>query len=461
MRCPGIGAAPAILLTVLLAAGGGASAAPLGATDEGPTAEGRIDLATVLRLAGAQNLDIQISQQRLEEARARHRSAVQEFFPWLSPGFVYRRHDGLTQATEGDIVDVHKHSYSPGIVLAAQADVGAALFRSRETSKLVTAAEGSLEAQRSDTVLTAVEGYFDLLRAQAAVDVAKDSVRIARDYEQQLQRAVEVGLALRGDALRVRTQAERAELALRQALVARRVVAARLAETLRLDAAAPLVAEDKELVPLSVVDAGSSVESLVQTALDARPEMRAAQARLAASQDAKDGAVVGPLIPSVGALAFLGGLGGGKTDAPGEFGGSRDYAVTVGWRIGPGGLFDSGRVQAARARLEAARLEAERTRRRVVREVVEAWTRVGSLADQVATAGQGLSAAEEALRLSQERKEFGIAAVLEHILAEQDLTRARNDYVAVVAEYDQAQYGLVRAIGGTAPAPPEPPVEGR
>ena len=55
--------------------------------------------------------------------------------------------------------------------------------------------------------------------------------------------------------------------------------------------------------------------------------------------------------------------------------------------------------------------------------------------------------AQESVRLSQERKEFGIAVVLEQILAEQDLTRARNDYVTAVADYDKAQYALLRATG--------------
>ena len=55
--------------------------------------------------------------------------------------------------------------------------------------------QGGLAAQRADTLLAAVEGYFDLARAQAAVDVAEDSVRIGRDYQRQLERAVEVGLA--------------------------------------------------------------------------------------------------------------------------------------------------------------------------------------------------------------------------------------------------------------------------
>jgi OMF family outer membrane factor len=81
---------------------------------------------------------------------------------------------------------------------------------------------------------------------------------------------------------------------------------------------------------------------------------------------------------------------------------------------------------------------------------VEAWTQVRSFADQIATAKEGLTAAEEALRLSQERKEFGIAAVLERILAEEDLTRARSEYLTAVAEYDKAQYALRRAIGGIA-----------
>jgi len=431
-------------------------ASPAQAVEDEAPPEQRIDLATVLRLAGAQNLDIRIAGQRLEEARARHRIAVQEFFPWLAPGFVYRRHDGLTQATEGEIVDVHKHAYATGAVIAAQADVGPAIFRSRETSQLATAAERLFDARRSDALLAAVEGYFDLARAQAVVRVAEDAVRIARDYQRQLERAVEVGLALRGEALRVRARAERAELERRQALVARRTAAARLAETLSLDPSVVLVAHDEGLVPISVVDEGASIESLLSKAFVARPELRAADALLAAAGDAKDGAVIGPLIPSLGASAFLGGLGGGPRDLPGQFGGSRDYALTIHWRIGPGGLFDPGRVQAARARRAAACLEAEKTSRRVRREVVEAWTKARSLADQIATAKEGLEAAQETLRLSAERKEFGIAAVLEHVLAEQDLTRARHDYVSAVAEHDKAQYALLRAMGaiaGSASAP--------
>ena len=45
-----------------------------------------VDLPTALRLANAQNLDIQIARERLKEAKANHESAVEQFFPWISPG---------------------------------------------------------------------------------------------------------------------------------------------------------------------------------------------------------------------------------------------------------------------------------------------------------------------------------------------------------------------------------------
>jgi outer membrane protein TolC len=83
----------------------------------------------------------------------------------------------------------------------------------------------------------------------------------------------------------------------------------------------------------------------------------------------------------------------------------------------------------------------------VANEVITNQTRVRSLADQIATAKQSLSDAEEALRLGQERKEFGVAVVLETILAEQDLVRARNDYLNIVTDYNQTQYALLRALG--------------
>jgi outer membrane protein TolC len=84
----------------------------------------------------------------------------------------------------------------------------------------------------------------------------------------------------------------------------------------------------------------------------------------------------------------------------------------------------------------------------VKRQVVEAHTRVQSNGDQLDSAREALSASEQALKLARERQQFGVGEVLENIQAEQDLTRARLDYLTVVTEYNRAQFALRRAIGG-------------
>jgi outer membrane protein TolC len=449
------GRALGLLPFVLLVRGGDASPAPssLPAAVEAVTSEAEaraIDLATVLRLAHAQNLNVQIAAQRREEARAVHRVALEQFFPWLSPGLAYRRHDDLLQDTGGDLVEVHKGSYAPGASLAAQTDVGGALYRSRETRALSRASEHGLAAQRAESVLAAAQAYFDLARAQAAVAVAEEALRISREHEDQLHRAVGIGLAFRGEELRVKAEAGHNALALRQTREQQRVAGIRLAQMLQFDPRVELRAEDAELMPLSLVPADASLDSLVELALAARPELAEEAARLAAARDAEAGVRYGPLFPTFSAQVFAGGLGGGRRGRPGAFGASEDYVLALGWRIGPGGLRDAARVAEARARLEGARLRAEKRRQAVVGEVVEAVARVASLSDQIATAKETLAAAEETLRMSQERKEFGVAEVLERILAEQDLTRARTDYLSAVAEYDKAQFALARAVGQSA-----------
>ncbi len=412
-----------------------------------------IDLPTALRLAGAQNLDLQLARSKLAEARADHESARQQFFPWLTPGAGYRRHDGNTQAVTGEILDVSKQSYTAGATLAAQWDLGDAIYKTLVARQLVTAADHAVAAQQQDTVLAAAQGYFDLAKAQATVGVATEAVRISQDYEQQLQQAVGIGVAFKGDALRVSVQTARNRLALRQAQEQQRVAAARLAQTLHLDAVVDLVPRAADLVPLALVATNVALETLVAQALAARPELKQGQALVAAARDGQRGARYGALIPTVGAQVSAGGLGGGLSGQWGSFGDSEDYFVGVSWRIGPGGLLDRGRIHAADARLRSTQLLDTRLKDEITRQVVEAHTRVQSQADQFATARQALATAEESLRLTRQRREFAVGIVLESIQAEQDLTRIRSDYLAAIAEFNKAQYALNKALGALGEQP--------
>ena len=406
-----------------------------------------IDLPTTLQLAGARNLDVQIAREKLAEAKANNESAVWQFFPAIVPGIGYRRHDNLIQDVAGNVIEVHKESYSVGPTLAAQLDIGDAIYKKLAARQLVKAAESALEGQRQESALMAVRGYFDFAKALAAVRVAAESMHIAEDFAAQVEQAVGAGIAFKGDALRAEVQADKNRLSLRQAQEQVTVSAARLVQTLHLDPKIELTAPAGELVPLSLVSTNAALEVLLTRAFANRAEVRQSRAMVAAAQKAKGGAKYGPLVPSLGAQVFAGGLGGGIDGGPGRFGESEDYQFTLSWRIGPGGLFDRGRIRASEARLRVAQLTDEKLFDEVNREVVETQARLHSLSDQLGTAGHAAQAANETLRLTSQRKEFAVGLVLERIQAEQDFTRARLDYINTVAEFNKAQFELKRAIG--------------
>jgi outer membrane protein TolC len=442
-------AVPVGLLVATLAVPASSMSAPAEPAAPSPAATPYpIDLATALRLAGANAIDVQIARERLNAAKAVALSTLTQLLPWLSAGTIYRRHGALIQDVVGNMVTADKESYTVGPSVNLQVDVGDTVFRTLAARQAARAADRQVETQQQEVLLRAAQAYFDLLEAQAFVAAATESLDISRTYESQLQRAVEAGIAFKGDALRVRVQAQRNQLTLQQAREQQRIQAARLAEILRLDPAVALIANDIELAPLAVTSsAGRPIDDLVRQAVTARPEIAEAQSLVQAATETEKAAVYGPLIPTVAGQAFLGGLGGGKQAGPSTFGASRDYFATIGWRIGPGGLFDVGRVRASRARLAEAKWSVEKLRDSVARQVVEARTRVGSQEQQLETAKDALAAAEEALRLTRARQEFEVGVVLENILAEQDQARARQDYARTLGEFNKAQYGLSRALG--------------
>jgi len=408
-----------------------------------------IDLPTALRLAGAQNLDIQIARQRLSEAEANRVSALEQFFPWIAVGVSYHRRDGVAQSVPSGIIsDAHYQSYSPGGALAAQVAIGDAIYNSLAARQLVKASNQALEAERLNATLSAAQGYFDLSKAAALVEVELVALKTSQDYQNQLQVAVAAGIVFKGDLLRVQTQTEYYEIALRQAQERQRVAGAQLALTLHLDSRVELVPRDTVPVPITLFPTNSSMDALVAQALQFRPELKQSQALLLAARAAKNGAVYGPLIPSLGGQAFGGGLGGGPDSGPGTFAAEGDYLVGVSWRIGPGGLFDSGRVNASKAQLAKVQLGEAKLRDSITTQVVTNLVRVQSLSAQIAMAQQNLASASETLHLTRERKQYGVGIVLEDIQAQQDLTQARSDYFTALAEYNKAQYGLNTAVGG-------------
>ncbi|MFI4914583.1 MAG: TolC family protein [Steroidobacterales bacterium] len=410
-------------------------------TDEPQT----INLSVVLRLAGLNNLDLALVREAEHQAAAANDAATVGFFPWLSVGAAYAKHTGAAQDVSGNILDVDTQLYQRSASLNAELDLGDAIFQKLAARQAQSAAGYNVEVQRNDTALAAASAYFDLVNAVAAEDIAREAVRISQDYEQQLDRAFNIGLTNRSDVLRVSVQTQREQVLVRQAQAQVRAAAAALATELRLDASVALEPAERIVAPPALVSLDTSVADLVNNALSARPELKGSAASIAAAEQRQHAAKYGPLIPSLGARALEGQLRGGPNGYLSDYTTSHDYIVGLNWRLGPNGLFDFSRTEAADSQLRQQRLSDEKLRDTISQQVVDAFEAARAGLDEIGLSRRGLALAEQSLKLSEQRREFGVSAVLEVIQAQQSLTQARTDYAEALTRYAKAQYALAHA----------------
>ena len=406
-----------------------------------------IDLPTALRLAGANNIDLALVREALVQAQAQNDAATLSFVPALNGGLGYAKHNGAIQDVSGNVIDATKQLHSAVGGITSQVNLGDAIFQKLAAGRLQNAAEYSVEAGRNITLQAAATAYFDLVSALTSVEIAREAVSISGDYQNQLDRAVGIGLANKSDALRVSVQTQGYQVALRQAEEIARNASVKLANILHVNPATRFQPTDKIVPQITLVPLETGLDALIGEAYDKRPELKASAATLEAADWQKTNSIYGPLIPTIGAQAMYGNISGGRLGVPSNSGGTQDYGVMFNWRVGQGGLFDFSRIDYAKSKLEQGRLNDARLHDDVGRQVVQAFEGAHSAFDQLQLTKRNVDLAQQSLQLSRGRKEFGVGAVLEVIEAQKDLVQARAAYLRSLTGYAENQYALAQAIG--------------
>jgi outer membrane protein TolC len=404
-----------------------------------------INLESVLRLGGANNLDLKSAQAALITAKAKHTETRTKFFPWLTVGTLYRRQDGNTQDIQGEISSESKQFYQAGLGVVAEMRIGEAIYQSLAAKQRAQASVHDLAAVRNNLSAIVSNAYFDLLRAQASLQVSEQSKLLAADYEKQLTAAVKAGVAFEGDQYRAQVQSLRHDLTTRRAKEDIELASARLCELLRLPNGLNLRGDNSELVPITFADASENMSTHVTRALNNRPELRSREAMLAAARTDTEATIKAPFYPDLTLRANVGEMGGGKNSHTNSLDTNSDFILGIGWRIGPGGLLDASRTSTAKSVESQESILAEKTRQRITREVLEAIAKMRSAKDRLDISIKLLEATEKAYKLTIDRGQQGIGSVLETLRSEEDLSFARLAYLDLITEYNKAQSDLRRA----------------
>jgi outer membrane protein TolC len=414
-------------------------------------------------LAGANNLQIALADERVRQAEARRQGAEVQWLPSLDLGVGYNNHAGRIQDTGGNIVDTRRSSVFVGggpnlgpaaltggdgssrlVVGAPLADL---LFTPLAERQAVRAADASRAATFNDTLLQVGLAYLDLLRAQEQVAVARETVANAEEFERLVSSRVRAGTIPPADGLRAR-----AELAdrRRQELQAREAVAdasAELVRLLRLDPAVGLFSLDAQPVPIDLVDVNIPLPDLLSQGLTNRPELAQYQALVEAALARLKQEQWRPLIPAVQLGYSAGDYGGGKGSFFGDFGGRGDFDALLVWELRNLGLGNRALRRERDSQLRQAELTGEQVRDAVAAEVARAYHEVQFRRGEIEAARAQVEAAAEALPLNFKGVREGTLRAIEAQQAVQALAASRGQYLAAVIDYDRAQFQLLRAIG--------------
>jgi outer membrane protein len=306
------------------------------------------------------------------------------------------------------------------------------------------AAGQDLAAARADLRLEVTRAFWALVTARETEQVVARSLESMQAHVADLRTRLDQGLIPPNDVLSAEAQESRARLVAIEATNTRQVAVADLRRLLGSDGEGP-IEPLATLAPPAISD--QPVDALVTTARSRRPERRALEDRVQASE-ARSRAVTAAGRPQ---FAFDGGYDYARPNPRifpriDEWRGSFDLSANIIWQI-----WDGGRRRAEYAESTAAtrgaRSRVAELDRQIAFEVRQSWLDVDSSRAAVATAEDGLRSATEARRVIGERFNAGVAINTDVLDAELAVLQAGLDRTRALANARLADARLQRAIG--------------
>jgi outer membrane protein TolC len=419
-----------------------------------------IDLLTALRLADADNLQIALAREQIQQAYAEYGTAGALWLPSIRAGTSWNRHFGPLQATDGSIQQVSRDSLWAGMGafpigsgtvpipgIFASFNVADALFQPLAIQQRWGAREQAATAVRNNTLLDVSVAYLELLRAAQDMAILQD----VRDKVAEVTRITEAyattGQGLQADADRMRVELGLRDIELRRSQEPYIAASARLTQLLRLEPCVRLQPIEPHVIQLCLVPKECQCPDLVSQALTNRPELRQNRYLVGEVLQLMRREKFAPLVPSVILGASYGGFGGGPGATITSFSDRVDLDAVAFWELRNLGYGQAAARRTAESRLRQAQIQELAALDLVAREVTEAHAQVQIREQQIETAHGLLKFASDSYEHNLIRIRQGQGLPIEVLQSTQALLQARREYLRSIIDYNSSQFTLQRALG--------------
>ena len=287
------------------------------------------------------------------------------------------------------------------------------------------------EQTRADILMITGQVYFGVLRAQAVLQVARQTVETRQLVADQVTALANSNLKSALDVSFANVNLADAKLLLVQSENALKAVQAQLAAVLGLPGGTSFDLAE-EPMPSQLPEQS---DDLVQQALQNRPDLKGLHLEQRAAEKFTS-AEHALHYPNIGIMGTTGFVPAGEQEVPDHYGA---IGININIPIFNGGLFKA-RETEARLKSQAAMKQVDDLEFQVSRDVRIAYLNGKTAYDRLALTEQMLSQAQSSLDLAQSRYTLGLSSIIELSQAQLNLTSAQ--IAAASAKYDWQAYHL-------------------
>ena len=402
-----------------------------------------IDLVTVLKLGGANNLTIKEFNQKKELALANVLKEKEWWLPDLYVGTTIHQLWGNAMAADGTIfTDVDRQYFSGGIGINASWDFGDGIYKVNGAEFRAKAAEHQTQAEQNKALLEIINTYYDFLSAQMYYNAYQELLITADTIIDQIQIQVEADLRYQSELLLAKSNFNHLKVEMLNAQIECNNRSASLVKLLNMNPTVRLVAAENFLAPLELVDISSEKEWLDST-YSLRPEFRSSEFILRALNTEKKTTTTGLLIPEV-RLGAYGSYFGGVFSPMDP---TSAINASLIWEIPFGRLIYKGSLKQYNARIALQKNSLEQIKATINEEVISAREKIRTIKLQMELSREGIDLSKEALKQSLARQNIHTVRPFEIVQVQEVYIKSQLDYLKSVASYNKAQYAYFVATG--------------
>jgi len=398
-----------------------------------------LGLGDVVDLALRRSPDTRIAWETARAQAASYGAAQGEYWPELTIdlGVTTLR----TAATQGRTA-VKQTVYGPTASLTwLLLDVGGRGGRIGEARNALLAADWTHNAAIADVVRGTSLAFYDYVALRALVTARRQSLREAEVNLAASEDRRRVGVATVADVLQAQTARAQARLLVQQTegdlAVARGVLATAVGLPPTAELEADSAAGRRPVTPLA-----DSVEALIATALERRPDLAAARANVDAARE-RARAVRAARYPSLTASGT-----GGRTFIAADGSAGNFYSVGLGLAIPVfNGFTWEYNARAARALADAESARTDRLARDVTSQVFSAYHTLRTAVERARTSDELRGSAEASAEAARARYKEGVGSIIELLAAENALADARAQQISARLAWYAAVVDLAYASG--------------